>query len=65
MRKRFTKHNYLFGALVLVMVIGIVVMVATAVQDFRARSGMFTTTQQVREYTRNKCGMVSDKVSDK
>lgn len=54
MRKRFTKHNYLFGALVLVLVIGIVVMVSTAVQDFRARSGMFTTTEQVREYWRNK-----------
>ena len=52
MRKRFTKHNYIFGALVLV--IGIVVMVSTAVQDFRARSGVFTTTEQVREYRRNK-----------
>ena len=54
MRKRFTKHNYIFGALVLVLVIGIVVMVSTAVQDFRARSGVFTTTEQVREYRRNK-----------
>ena len=54
MKKRFAKHNYILGALVLVLVIGIVVMVATAVQDFRARSGMFTTTQQVREYRRSK-----------
>ena len=53
-RRRFAKHNYLLGALILVMVIGLVFTVATAVQDFRARSGMFTTTQQVREYRRNK-----------
>ncbi len=44
------KHNWLYGVLVFVIVVGIVAMVATAVQDFRARSGMFTTNGQVREY---------------
>lgn len=53
-RKKFEKHNYLLGVLVFVMVVGIVAIVATAVQDFRARSGMFTTSGQVREYWRNK-----------
>ena len=53
-RRKFVKHNYLLGALILVMVIGLVFTVVTAVQDFRARSGVFTTNEQVREYWRNK-----------
>ena len=54
MKKKHTRHNYLYGALVTLVIIGIVFMIATAVQDWRSRSGAFTTSGQVREYWRNK-----------
>ena len=48
------KYNWFYGLLVFLVVVGTVFMVFTAIEDWRSRSGVFTTSGQVREYWRNK-----------